>query len=447
MIDNLLPPQRWTQYLHRLEATAFLQKSGKVTSVSPLGLEAVGLEVAAGDLCEVITNQAMGVLLAQVVKVTEVNAYLMPLGDTAGVGIGCQVYAMGKSFKIQVADEMLGDVIDSLGHSLKGRDGYKGYEEVSVKAPAINPLGRQKIDRPFQTGVRAIDAFIPLGKGQRIGIFAGSGVGKSTLLGMIAKNAEADVNVICLIGERGREVNEFVDHTLGEAGIKKSIVVVATADQPTLLREMAAYTATAIAEYFSQKGKDVLLIMDSVTRFAMARREIGLSIGEPATSRGYTPSTFTELPKLIERAGCFKGRGSITAIYTVLVEGDDMNEPVADSLRAVLDGHIVLSRDLANKNHYPAIDVLKSISRLSGDLWSSEEKKTVSGLLKILSLIERYKDIVDLGVYRPGSNAELDRALAVLPGLDGFLTQSEGELEARDILFQRLSRLLNEVPA
>lgn len=444
-MDTLLPTERWTQYLHKLETAALVRKGGKVTSVSPLGLEAVGLEAAAGDLCEIIASQqAAGVLLAQVVRVTEASAYLMPLGDTAGVGIGCEVNALGKSFKIKVADDMLGDVVDSLCHSLSGRDGYKKHEEVNVKTPAINPLGRQKIDRPFLTGVRAIDAFIPVGKGQRIGIFAGSGVGKSTLLGMIAKNAEADVNVICLIGERGREVNEFVDHTLGEDGIKKSIVVVATADQPTLLREMAAYTATAIAEYFSQKGKDVLLIMDSVTRFAMARRELGLSIGEPATSRGYTPSTFTELPKLIERAGCFKNRGSITAIYTVLVEGDDMNEPVADSLRAVLDGHIVLSRDLANKNHYPAIDVLKSISRLASDLWNSEQKEVISGLLKVLSLSDRYKDMIDLGVYRSGSNPELDRALAILPRLETFLTQSQGELVAKETLFVHLAKILNE---
>jgi flagellum-specific ATP synthase len=444
-MGTLLPTERWTQYLHKLETAALVRKSGKVTSVSPLGLEAVGLDAAAGDLCEIIASQqAAGILLAQVVRVTEASAYLMPLGDTAGVSIGCEVNALGKSFKIKVADDMLGDVVDSLGHSLNGRDGYKKHEEVNVKTPAINPLGRQKIDRPFLTGVRAIDAFIPVGKGQRIGIFAGSGVGKSTLLGMIAKNAEADVNVICLIGERGREVNEFVDHTLGEDGIKKSIVVVATADQPTLLREMAAYTATAIAEYFSQKGKDVLLIMDSVTRFAMARRELGLSIGEPATSRGYTPSTFTELPKLIERAGCFKNRGSITAIYTVLVEGDDMNEPVADSLRAVLDGHIVLSRDLANKNHYPAIDVLKSISRLASDLWNSEQKEVISGLLKVLSLSERYKDMIDLGVYRSGSNPELDRALAILPRLETFLTQSQGELVAKETLFLHLAKILNE---
>jgi flagellum-specific ATP synthase len=443
-MEPMLNTERWNHYLHKLETASFFRKSGKVTSVSPLGLEAVGLEAAAGDLCEIPGSEQASAMLAQVVKMTEACAYLMPLGDTAGIGIGCEVYPLGKSLKIKVSDEMLGNVVDSLGHSLGGRGGYRQCEEVQVKAPAINPLGRQKIDRPFLTGVRAIDAFIPVGKGQRIGIFAGSGVGKSTLLGMIAKNAEADVNVICLIGERGREVNEFVDHTLGEDGIKKSIVVVATADQPTLLREMAAYTATAIAEYFSQKGKDVLLIMDSVTRFAMARRELGLSIGEPATSRGYTPSTFTELPKLIERAGNFKDRGSITAIYTVLVEGDDMNEPVADSLRAVLDGHIVLNRELANKNHYPAIDVLKSISRLASDLWNAEEKKVVSGLLKVLSLVERYKDIVDLGVYRPGSNAELDRALAIMPALETFLTQHQGERVAKEALFQHLIKILHE---
>jgi len=442
-MDTVITPNRWTNYLRKLEAADFVRKSGKVTSVSPLGIEAVGLHAAAGDLCEIITHRKVTeTMLAQVVRVTEASAYLMPLGDTAGVGIGCEVYSLGKSLKVKVSETMLGDVVDSLGHSLSGRDNHQTYEEVNVKTSAMNPLGRQKISRPFLTGVRAIDAFIPVGKGQRIGIFAGSGVGKSTLLGMIAKNSEADVNVICLIGERGREVNEFVDHTLGESGIKKSIVVVATADQPTLLREMAAYTATAIAEYFSAKGKDVLLIMDSVTRFAMARRELGLSIGEPATSRGYTPSTFTELPKLIERAGNFKERGAITAIYTVLVEGDDMNEPVADSLRAVLDGHIVLTREMANKNHYPAIDVLKSISRLSGELWSNEEKKVVSDLLKILSLVERYKDIVDLGVYRSGSNPELDRALMIMPKLDEFLAQSHGELVTKEILFSHLAKLM-----
>lgn len=444
-METLAKTESWTRYLRKLEVTDFVRKSGKVTAVSPLGIEAIGLDAAAGDLCEIIASHIVeGTMLAQVVRVAEASAYLMPLGDTAGVGIGCEVYSLGKSLKIKVSEAMLGDVVDSLGHSLSGRGKDQNFEEVNVKTPAMNPLARLKINRPFLTGVRAIDAFIPVGKGQRIGIFAGSGVGKSTLLGMIAKNSEADVNVICLIGERGREVNEFVDYSLGESGIKKSIVVVATADQPTLLREMSAYTATAIAEYFSLKGKDVLLIMDSVTRFAMARRELGLSIGEPATSRGYTPSTFTELPKLIERAGSFKERGTITAIYTVLVEGDDMNEPVADSLRAVLDGHIVLTREMANKNHYPAIDVLRSISRLSGELWSSDEKKVVSSLLKILSLVERYKDIVDLGVYRAGSNPELDRALAIMPKLEEFLTQSDGELVAKAVLFSHLVKLLSE---
>lgn len=433
----------WTHYLEDVKENSFHYHSGRVTKVSNLSIEALGLSGNIGDLCLIkAPNSKSQDIYAQIISQSSKSTILMPFGDTDGIGIDAEISCLNGPLKIPVGDMLLGQVIDPLGNSLSDLAFVKGSEKVSVKGTKHNPLNREKISKYLTTGVRAIDSFLSIGQGQRIGIFSGSGVGKSTLLGMIAKNSFSDVNVIALIGERGREVNDFIHKTLSQESIAKSVIVVATADQPTLIRELAAHTATSIAEYFSNKNKNVLLIMDSVTRFAMARREIGLSVGEPATARGYTPSTFTELPKLVERAGNFSGKGSITGIYTVLVEGDDLNEPVSDHMRAILDGHIVLSRDLANHNHYPAIDILQSISRLANDIWSTRERDIIKSTLKLLSIRENNKDIVAIGAYKAGSNPDLDRALDLYPKIQKFLIQEDGEIMQREQLFNSLEDII-----
>lgn len=435
---------KWGTYLDEIKSMDFYLHTGKVKKISGLSIEAVGLSVSIGDICLVKPkNNKLNSIFTQVVGQNGGATWLMPLGDTHGIGVDADIQHLDGPLRISVGDGLLGHVIDPLGNSLADGSDFKLESKVSVKGNGLNPLTRECISEYLITGVRAIDALMPIGMGQRIGIFSGSGVGKSTLLGMIAKNSFADINVIALIGERGREVNDFIKKTLTKEIIDKSVVVVATADQPTLIRELAAHTATTIAEYFSNKNKNVLLIMDSVTRFAMARREIGLSVGEPATARGYTPSTFTELPKLIERAGNFKNKGSITGIYTVLVEGDDLNEPVSDHMRAILDGHIVLSRELANQGHFPAIDVLKSISRIANDIWTKNEKNTVKAVLKLLDIRERYKDVVEIGAYKEGANPELDRALLVYPKIHKFLIQGDDALMSREEVFNQLDMILN----
>jgi flagellum-specific ATP synthase len=428
----------WVEYLEEVKSMDFHQSYGKVTKVSTLSIEAIGLYGNVGDICSIKNSNVIAQIVSQSTKLTT----LMPLGDADEIEIGVEISCLNEPLKISVGDILLGQVVDSLGNSLSSVDGVSSQEKIPVKGSNHNPLLRKKISKYLTTGVKVIDAFLPIGQGQRIGIFSGSGVGKSTLLGMIAKNSSADVNVIALIGERGREVNDFIHNTLNQESLAKSVIVVATADQPTLNRELAAHTATAIAEYFSNKNKNVLLIMDSITRFAMARREIGLSIGEPATARGYTPSTFTELPKLVERAGNFEGKGSITGIYTVLVEGDDLNEPVSDHMRAILDGHIVLSRDLANQNHYPAVDILKSISRLANDIWSAKEKEIIKAILILLSVREKHKDMVDIGAYKAGSNDQLDRALEIYPKIYNFLTQESDDVIQREELFNLLNAII-----
>ena len=433
----------WVSFSEGVKDSNFHHYAGRVAKISNLSIEALGLSGNVGDLCLIKVSSSKGKdIFAQIISQSSKSSILMPFGDTDGIGIGAEVSCLSEPLKIPVGDALLGQVIDPLGNSLNNMVFAKGLERVSVKGVKHNPLNRKKITNYLNTGVRAIDSFLPIGQGQRIGIFSGSGVGKSTLLGMIAKNSFSDVNVIALIGERGREVNDFIYKTLNQESMAKSVVVVATADQPTLIRELAAHTATAIAEYFSNKNKNVLLIMDSVTRFAMARREIGLSTGEPATARGYTPSTFTELPKLLERAGNFNGKGSITGIYTVLVEGDDLNEPVSDHMRAILDGHIVLARDLANHNHYPAIDILKSISRLANDIWTVKEKEIIKSILKLLSIRDSNKDIVDIGAYKAGSNTELDRALAIYPEIQNFLVQGDEGILQRNELFNLLESII-----
>lgn len=434
----------WTEYLNTLKQKKFYITSGRLTKVSGLILEASGVPGYVGELCKIEGHSRNADnCMAEIVGLREHATLLMPYGDTQGIRLGSSVIAMGASLNVDVGDGLLGRVIDPFGKPLDSRVLNDVREKISLRGTCHNPLNRKKISDILETGVRAIDTMMPLGKGQRIGIFSGSGVGKSTLLGMIARHSKCDVNVIALIGERGREVGEFLNKTLDVDGLERSVVVVATADQPALVRELAAHTATAIAEYFCTQNKDVLLIMDSVTRFAMAHREIGLSIGEPATARGYTPSAFGALPKLVERAGSFEGRGSITGIYTVLVEGDDLHEPVSDHMRAILDGHIVLSRDLANHGHYPAIDLLASVSRLASDLWSKSEHELVKRTLRILSIRDRHRDMIEIGAYKAGSNKDVDESIVLYPELERFLIQGADEVQSREQVFTTLRNLVS----
>lgn len=435
----------WSSYLEdSLKPMSFHCATGKLTKVTNLVVEAHGLRGSIGEICK-IESKSKGTFncMAEIVGLRESTTLLMPYGEMQGVSLDSQIVTTGASATLVVNEKLLGRVIDPFGNPLDSYPIEKKGQQISLRGSRHNPLHRKHISEVFETGVQAIDCFLPIGKGQRLGIFAGSGVGKSTLLGMIARNSQSDVNVIGLIGERGREVGDFLNKTLGKEGLARSVVVVATSDQPALVRELAAHTATAIAEFFCAQKKDVLLIMDSVTRFAMAHREIGLSIGEPATARGYTPSAFAALPKLIERAGNFEDRGSITGIYTVLVEGDDLHEPISDHMRSILDGHIVLSRELASHGHYPAIDLLASISRLATDIWSKQEKELVRKTLKAMSIRDRHKDMVDIGAYRAGSNPELDNALALYAKLEPFLMQdaeANSAIQPRQQLYDALNK-------
>jgi flagellum-specific ATP synthase len=344
-----------------------------------------------------------------------------------GIEPGSRIRLKQQSPDIKVGQKLLGRVIDGLGNQIDQKDRI-GYEiDYPLYAGPLNPLLRERISEPVDVGIRAINGLITIGKGQRIGIMSGSGVGKSVLMGMIARHTAADISIIALIGERGREVREFIERDLGEAGLRRSVVVVATSDQPPLIRMRGAYLATAIAEYFRDKGKDVILMMDSITRFAMSYREVGLAIGEPPTSRGYTPSVFAQLPKLLERAGTKRGGGSITGIYTVLVEGDDMNEPIADASRSIIDGHIVLSRDLAHENHYPAIDVLGSISRVMRDITGENQRKNAKKLINILATYRKAEDLINIGAYVKGSNPKIDYAIKMIDKVNAYLQQEVEE--------------------
>jgi len=384
--------------------------NGRVTQVIGLIIEAQGPAVNLGELCYIHSKEGGQPLKAEVVGFKDDRILLMPLGEMRGIGPGCEVVASGHSLTVHVGEQLLGKVLDGLGNSLDGSSSFSLMNEYPVNSMPPNPLTRKRINEYLEVGVKAIDGILTCGKGQRIGIMAGSGVGKSTLLGMIARNTKADINVIALIGERGREVRDFIERDLGEEGLKRSVVVVATSDQPALIRVKGAMVATAVAEYFRDQGKDVMLMMDSVTRFAMAQREIGLAIGEPPTTRGYTPSVFAILPKLLERSGTSE-KGTITALYTVLVEGDDMNEPVTDAVRGILDGHIVLSRQLASQNHYPAIDILSSVSRVMIEIVDKEHREAASSLRNILATYKEAEDLVNIGAYVAGSNPRIDYAL------------------------------------
>lgn len=428
-------------YLDAVRQGRFVRRTGRVTHVSNQSVEAVGPDAAIGEICEVSAGQG-ATLLAEVVGIKPGRLVLMPYGELRGVGSESEVVATGRLPQIAVGQGLLGRVVDAFGEPIDGGGPIAASAFRPLHASPVNPLTRPRITKLIETGVRAIDCLLPLGQGQRIGIFAGSGVGKSTLLGMLARDVRADVNVIALIGERGREVREFIEKHLGTEGLRRSVVVVATSDQPALARTRAAYAATAIAEYFREQGRQVLLMMDSVTRFAMARREIGLAAGEPPTARGYTPSVFAEIPMLCERCGTTDSGGAITALYTVLVEGDDFNEPVSDILRATLDGHIVLSRELAHEGHFPAIDVLQSTSRLATDLTSIEEQALMAEAVELLSVYTRNRQMVDMGAYRMGSNPEIDRALQAMPWLRKVLRQSVRDAMPRQESMANLRKAL-----
>lgn len=433
-------------YLAGLHRTDLMRRVGYVRQIQGLAIEVEGLSAGMGELCSVFpkdaTGKSSGEIIAEVVGVKAHQITLMPYSSVEGLSAGCEVVANGRLSQIGVGPGLLGRVIDGFGQPLDALPAPAVLATRPLKGKPGNPMQRPRIQSVLETGIRSIDALLTLGQGQRVGIFAGSGVGKSTLLGMMARHAKAEVNVIALIGERGREVREFIDKQLGEAGLQRSVVVVATADQPALSRVRAVYAAMAIAEYFRDQGKQVLFTMDSVTRLAMARREIGLSAGEPPTARGYTPSVFTELPELCERCGT-SAQGAITALLTVLVEGDDMNEPIADNLRAILDGHIVLSRALAHQGHYPPVDVLKSASRLLPDLTTPAQLDLVNGAIKALALLERNRQMIDIGAYEKGSNEELEAALAIEQPLMAWLRQQHGGVPREEAL-QTLERLMTQ---
>lgn len=422
-----------------LKADDLYTRMGKIEKVVGSAVESTGPAGNIGDVCRICLADGREVL-GEMVGFKENRVLLMPYEDTEGIGFGAKVINTGRKLEMNVCDELIGRTVDALGRPMDGGPPIpdRGIHYSVVGEPS-NPMDRPRIDTPIQMGVKAIDGFITIGKGQRMGIFAGSGVGKSTLMGMLARNVKADVNVISLVGERGREVVEFLERDLGEEGKARSVVVCATSDQPAMLRNKCAMSATAVAEYFRDQGKDVLLMMDSVTRFCMAQRDIGLAIGEPPVARGYTPSIYSALPKLLERSGNFK-KGSITGIYTVLVEGDDMNEPISDTVRSIIDGHVMLSRKIAQKNHYPAIDVLASISRLMNDIVEPEHKQAAGRMRNMLATYDDNADLISIGAYKSGANPELDQAISHIDRINALLQQRVEE----KFSFEQTARLMVE---
>ncbi|CAM4248598.1 flagellar protein export ATPase FliI [Paenibacillus tarimensis] len=422
-MNSRLDSNKYTEHLRQLDP---VRVNGKVTQVIGLTVESEGPDASVGDVCYIYPAKSAKPLKAEVVGFRDNKVILMPLGELHAIGPGCDVVGTGKPLTVQVGSELLGKVLDGLGQPLDGSFIPTRMPHYSTHNAPSNPLFRPRVTEPLGIGVKAIDGLLTVGRGQRVGIFAGSGVGKSTLLGMIARNTSADVNVIALIGERGREVLEFVEKDLGPEGLARSVVIVATSDQPALIRIKGALIATTIAEYFRDRGLNVMLMMDSVTRFAMAQREVGLAIGEPPATRGYTPSVFATLPKLLERAGTGP-TGSITAFYTVLVDGDDMNEPIADAVRGILDGHIVLSRSLATKGHFPAIDVLASVSRVMNEIVSDQQKDAANTLKRLLAIYRDSEDLINIGAYQRGSNEEIDQSIAFYDTIRSFTQQKTNE--------------------
>lgn len=426
-------------YIRAIERTELLRVVGKVVQVVGLIIEAQVQGVSVGEI-SMIELDVNTHIQAEVVGFKENKVLLMPLGSVTGIKPGSKIYATGVPIKVKVGPKLLGRVLDGLGNPMDGKGELEYEHEYAIDRDPPDPVSRPRIEEVLPLGVKAMDGVLTLGKGQRIGIFAGSGVGKSTLMGMIARNAQADVNVIALVGERGREVKDFIEESLGEEGLKKSVVIAATSDKPPLIRLKGALVGTAIAEYFRDQGKNVMFMMDSVTRFAMAQREIGLATGEPPTTKGYTPSVFAMLPRLMERAGTSEV-GSITAIYTVLVEGGDADEPIADAARGILDGHMMLSRALAAKNHYPCIDIGHSVSRLFSTINTKEHQKAAARLREVMAKYAEAEDLINIGAYQRGSNPNIDFAIEKIDAVNAFLKQSTSENFSFDDTISQLKRM------
>lgn len=410
-----------------MESIKLTQDIGKVTQVTGFLLRGFIPGACIGAVCEIYPMAGHHPFLAEVVGFEDRYVLLMPLGEMRGVGLGSKIVLLKSQATVRVGKDLMGRVLNAMGEPIDGKGELAASEESSIYSESVNPLKRPPIHEPLGLGIRSIDGLITIGRGQRVGVMAGSGVGKSVLMGMMARSTHADVNVIALVGERGREVREFIEHTLGEEGLRKSVIVVATSDQSPLLRMRAAFLASSVAEHFCYQGKNVLLMMDSVTRFAMAQREIGLNIGEPPASKGYTPSVFSLLPKLLERAGNYEGHGSITGLYTVLVEGDDMDDPIGDAVRSIVDGHIVLERSLAQKGHYPAVDVLQSTSRVMRNVVSTEHVHMARFIRENLAVYREAEDLINIGAYRAGSSPKIDLAIKLQPMIEEFLRQDVGE--------------------
>jgi flagellum-specific ATP synthase len=430
------------KYNSILHNTHLTQDSGKVTEVTGLIIKGYIPGVSVGSICEIQTAVSDKPVLAEVVGFKDRHVLMMSLGGMRGISMGSKISLSKSIATVKVSAELLGRVVDGLGQTLDDGPEIKISNEISLYGDIINPLKRQPIREPLDVGVRAINAALTAGTGQHVAIMAGSGVGKSVLMGMMAKQTEADVNVIALVGERGREVREFIENELGPEGMKKTVVVCVTSDQSPLLRMRGAFVATAIAEYFAHSGKKVLLVMDSVTRFAMAMREIGLSIGEPPSTKGYTPSVFSMLPKLLERAGNFEGSGSITGFYTTLVESDDMNDPIGDAVRSIVDGHIVLTRAMAQKGHFPAIDILQSSSRVMKAVTSSEQQRMAQKLREILATYADAEDLINVGAYKAGANPKIDKAINLIEPINDFLKQKTEDHSNMSQCLRMLSQIL-----
>ena len=431
--------ERYFDILQNMQRVRYI---GLVTKIVGMSVESKGPQVKIGEVCYIYTIGGENRVFSQVIGFNDERVFLMPFGDMEGIAPGSKVYSTGVELSVNVTNLLLGRIVNGLGQPIDQKGKIPQNLLYTVDHDPPNPLYRKKIREPLSLGIKAIDGLLSVGKGQRIGIFAGSGVGKSTLLGMIARNTKADINVICLIGERGREVREFIDSDLGPEGLERSVIVVATSDRPALERVTAAQVATAIAEFFRNQGKDVMLMMDSLTRFSMAQREVGLAVGEPPVARGYTPSVYSKLPRLLERAGT-SDQGTITALYTVLVDGDDMNEPIADTVRGILDGHIVLSRAMANKAHYPAIDVLQSISRVMPLITDENQVKDAMHIKELIATYRDSEDLINIGAYASGSNPKIDLAIEKQAGINDFLKQGVNEKTTFDDARSWLHQLAN----
>lgn len=421
-----------------VEEVSSVRVNGRVTRVVGLVMEGIGPGSSVGEFCHVFPKDSAEPIQCEVVGFSDDKILLMPLGEVRGIGPGSRIVAKRVSASVRVGRKLLGRTLDGLGSPMDSLGPIDAEKDYPLYSTPPNPLTRKRIESPLNVGIRAINGLLTVGKGQRIGIFAGSGVGKSVLMGMMARNTEADINVICLVGERGREVKEFIEKDLGPEGLKRSVIVVATSDQPPLIRMRAPLVATAIAEFFRDQGQNVLLMMDSISRFCMAQREIGLAIGEPPATKGYPPSVFAHLPRLLERAGTSAGQGSITGFYTILAEGDDVNDPVADAARAILDGHIVLTRELASQGHYPAIDILSSISRVMNDIVNPEHKKAAMGLKSVLSTYRKAYDLISIGAYKEGSDPRVDHAIKSIDRITAYLRQDITEGVGYDDSLQAL---------